>query len=180
MRNLLTNRFTGKAPLKAYIDSQSDGIGRNIQLARDRDETGKKTYHYVPVDAVDKLCELLTTNTHLYQLIPPDVPVKPFFDLEMERVGMKMEDANTEGKALLSDFIDEVVAFINHEYGIQLDANDFITLSACREGKISYHLIVKNKICFESMVALKQFILKFQTTIQNIEKFVWSSHQDKH
>ena len=82
MRRLLTNRFTGKAPLKAYIQSQSDGVGRNIQLARDRDETGKKTYHYVPVDAVDTLRELLTTNTHLYELIPPDVPVKLFFDLE--------------------------------------------------------------------------------------------------
>jgi hypothetical protein len=132
MTNLLTNRFTGKAPLKAYIESQSDGVGRNIQLARDRDETGKKTYHYVPVDALDKLRKLLTTNTHLYELIPPDVSVQPFFDLEKERIGMTIEEGNNEGKALLSAFMGEVVAFIKQEYGILLDTHDFIALDRGR------------------------------------------------
>ena len=50
----LTNKFYSKTPLKAYIVTQPNGIDNFLQLAKDRDETGKKSSHYLPCNGVGK------------------------------------------------------------------------------------------------------------------------------
>ena len=172
----LTNKFYSKTPLKAYIVTQPNGIDNFLQLAKDRDETGKKSYHYLPCNGVGKKKELLKTNTHLYQLLPPDVPVKPYFDLEIERDGITSQECED----LVKKFITVVIKEIAKRRSIALVPEDFIILNACRANKLSYHLIIQNKIYFGSVLAHKQFILQIHRVIQGIDAFLWNSKKGKH
>jgi len=168
----LTSKFYTKQPLKTYIESQPDGIQRHILFARDRDENGKKTYHYLQVGQVDALRELLSIDTHLYEILPPDVPVKPYFDLELERDCI----THVEGDALVQEFIQVVVDTVGNMYNVPLDpTNDFLVMCACRENKISFHVVIQHKLYFTTMLALKQFVLKFHSIIQAADTFAWTT-----
>ena len=172
----LTNKFYSKTPLKAYIVTQPNGIDNFLQLAKDRDETGKKSYHYLPCNGVEKIKELLKTNTHLYELLPPDVPVKPYFDLEIERDGI----TSHECEDLLREFINIVTNEYQTKYDVTLEQEDFVILNACRANKLSYHLIIQNKLYFQSVIAHKQFILQFHRVIQGKDSFLWNSKKGEH
>ena len=168
----LTAKFYKKQPLKTYIESQPDGIHRHILFARDRKDDGTKTYHYLPVGQVDALRELLSIDTHLYEILPPDVPVKPYFDLELERDGITRE----EGDALVQEFIQVVVDTVGNMYNVPLDpVNDFLVMCACRENKISFHVVIQRKLYFTTMLALKQFVLKFHSIVQAADTFAWTT-----
>ena len=171
MTTVLTKKWYTKQPMKAFIELQPDGLQNYIQLARDRDDKGTKTYHCIPSNEVENIRDLLNTNSHLYEILPPDVPVKLYFDLEMERTGITSED----GYQLVNEFITLVIKAVSEYYQIDLSHEDFLILDACREHKISFHLIVQNKIYFKSILAMKQFIVKFHPCVQINERFAWKT-----
>ena len=173
---ILTNKFYTKAPLKTFIAKQPNGLENFIQFARDRDEKGNKSYHYIPCNEVVKLHELLATNTNLYELLPPDVDVKPYFDLEIERDGITSDVC----EELLSHFINLVKKEFQTRHSINLKQEDFIILNSCRNNKLSYHLIIQNKVYFKSVIALKQFILQFHRVVQGVDKLLWNSKNGEH
>ena len=173
----LARKFYTKTLLKSFVESHPDGLCQHILFARDRDESGKKTYHCLHVNEIDAIQQVLSTNYHVYEMLPPDVPVKPYFDLEMERTDITRE----EGIQLVHSFIKLLKKSIHKEYNIVLDASmDFMILDACRNNKISFHVIIQNKIFYTSMVALKQFIMKFRLTLQRVDDFVWNTDSGEH
>jgi hypothetical protein len=174
--DILTNVFYVKDKLKAYIDTQSNGVEKIIQLARDRElviidgkETRKKKYHYIPCDEVNKLRGLLNINTFLYEILAPDVPVKPYFDLEVGRDGITSQEC----EYILNEFINLVTTEFQSKYDVTLERDDFIVLNSCRANKLSYHLIIQNKIYFESVVAHNQFIKQIHSVVMETNCLFW-------
>ena len=177
IRDPLTRKFYTKALLKTYVETQPNGLSTHILFARDRDEQGKKTYHCLPIEDKESIKQVLATNSNVYEILLPSLPIKPYFDLEMERVDITKK----EGYELVQAFIKLLKTTIKKEYNIVLDAKkDFTVLEACRTDKISFHVIIQNKIFYTSMVALKQFIMKFRLTLQHNEQFLWNTEAGEH
>ena len=173
---ILTNKFVTKDKLKAFIQSQTNGLDKFLLFSSDRTVAGNKYFHYLPCDEVDRVTELLKTNSHIYELLPPDVAIKPYFDLEIERDGITSDECNES----LKDFCSLVIKEIKKCYSVTLEQTDFIVLNACRCNKLSYHLIIQNKIYFKSVIAMKQFILKFNRVVQGKNAFLWNSKNGEH
>ena len=102
--------------------------------------------------------------------------MKPYFDLEIERDGITSQECED----LVKKFITVVIKEIAKRRSIALVPEDFIILNACRANKLSYHLIIQNKIYFGSVLAHKQFILQIHRVIQGIDAFLWNSKKGKH
>ena len=73
-----------------------DGINLNefMLLAGDKNViTSHKYFLKIPITEIDEILpDLLSRNTNLYEILPPNLPVKPYFDLELEREGLTTED----------------------------------------------------------------------------------------
>lgn len=130
-------------------------------LAKDKvcadDTSARKVFRRFPVSNFDKMEELLENNNNYYEILPPGLPVKPYFDLEMEYDGLTYE----KSKKYLDVFIGWLIVEISFLYNVQLDINDFIELNSCRENKLSFHLIIQNKIYFANVLDHNIFIKYF-------------------
>ena len=114
---------------------------------------GAKRFFHVPLDP-EAIARALRTNGNAYEIIRPDVPVKPYFDLEME--GEEMTPKYSRGclDQFLSWFTDEIAGL----FEITLTAQSYLILDSCRANKLSYHVIVNEAIIFESELAQKHFM----------------------
>lgn len=122
---------------------------------------------------LEKLHSALAADNHLYEIIYPNSIIKPYFDLEIET-----EEANHFKFGQL--FINVVIEYISANYNINLEIEDFTVFDSCRVGKLSYHLLVQNKICFESMVHHKLFVADlFKHIMATQPSLIWGIKKGK-
>ena len=147
-------------------------INEYVLLAQDRDEKkGNKCFIKVLIKDFPEID--LSVNHHLYEILPPDVPVKPYFDLEMEYDGLDIETIHN----LLDIFISWLIVEIKTVFAVELKADDFIILNSCRENKLSFHVIIQEHICFANVAEHKIFITylwnRFLNPIDENEKTIF-------
>lgn len=113
------------------------------------DENGNKIpyypyqYHLCEKRDIHRLLDSLQTNQHLNEIIRSNIPVKPYFDLEIE------ESIPDDEKTMkLHSFIMFYIQEIQQLYDIQLDFKDIVILDSNTPVKLSYHLVVNDKIYF--------------------------------
>lgn len=128
-------------------------INQFVLLSQDRDENkGNKVFYRLPLEGLHSLD--LNINKNYYEILPPDIPVKPYFDLEME----EEEFEPNEMKNKLNVFIDWLRVEIDNIFDVTLTREDIIVLDSCRTNKLSYHLIINNHMCFKSVADHKLFV----------------------
>ena len=76
---------------KHWIDEATD-TSKFIFLAQDTkdqdlEKNGSKCFYRLPLEKIENLVKTLEdeNNLYLYEILPANLPVKPYFDLEMER-----------------------------------------------------------------------------------------------
>ena len=105
-----------------------------------------KSYFAVRMTAIDEFACLFEQNNNLYEILPPNKPVRPYFDLEIDDV----DDHNGR----LYFFLEWMDGVFWKEFGIRPKP---LVIDSCRENKLSYHVILTN--CHvENVAALKDFI----------------------
>ena len=106
----------------------------------------KKFFHKIPVTEINKLLHFISSNNHCYETIPENCCVKPYFDLEME-----YEYLTTEiQKEKLNIFIEWLICKIKAIFAIELTINDLQIINSSTLNKLSYHLIIQNKMYFKN------------------------------
>ena len=151
----------------AILDQTNERRKSTVYLAQDiRNDSGAKRYTEISVDSLYET--YFTCNRNLYEVLIEDEPVKLYFDIELEREGITEND----GLELVEEFLIWVNSIILRDYGIPVNLRDYARpLSSCRSNKISFHVILHNRICFASVNVLKAFIkcLYVEFGTQNIE-----------
>lgn len=114
----------------------------------------------LPVERLDELANaVMESDKNLFELIPPGEPVKPYFDLEMEPTDFRRLSANHPIMVgCLDAFLEMVKFYFKHKYGVELDDGDFGITEACKEGKLSYHVIVSRKAYFANLDDHNEFV----------------------
>jgi hypothetical protein len=64
-------------------------------------------------------------------------------------------------------FIDWIIIEIKNEFDVKLVRSDFLKLDSCRENKLSYHVMIQNKVFFENVSNHKFFILYIWNRFNN-------------
>ena len=151
-----------------------------IFLARDNIKKIKNEKHYtsILISDIEKVKSIFEINNHLYEILPSDKNTKLYFDLEIERDGINDEIAYN----LVIDFLHWVNNQIKSKFNINMVIDDYILLNSTRENKLSYHIISNNKMVFENMVTLKEFIHYLYDEMElytDNEKFSWRYKDDK-
>ena len=163
--------------IKAMEDKN---VNDYIFFARDNVQKLKNEKHYLAVEKkyMNQLIpELLNENRHIYEILPTDCINKLYFDLELEKNGI----TNDECKGLLYKFLDWVNSKIQDKFNITM-TKDYIILDSCRENKLSFHVISNDKIAFENMVTLKEFITFLNGEMEhysNRDDFTWFHGDEK-
>lgn len=117
--------FYKKDTMKNKIDTKEYiFLSKDTQLGK-----GNKSYSFV-LHTTKKLGKILEKNDNYYEMLPPEFPVKLYFDLEMEYEGLTFEQSREK----LFLFINWIMKEISILYEISL------------EKKISLFLIVVEKI----------------------------------
>lgn len=115
-------------------------------FSQDKDKDGKKKYFAIQQDKIQEYATMFDVNKHISEILPPDTPIHPYFDLEIE--------GTTNHQELLQLFLDWIHIIFKTEFGIDIHP---IILDSCRKNKLSYHLIIDNCL-FPSVYDLKKFI----------------------
>lgn len=146
--------------------------------------TSVKKFFRIPKNKLKKFCKFITNNNlHLYENFNNNLPVKPYFDLEIDKIDI----TNAECVELLNEFIDILIKYMDLIFKINVKKNDFIILDSCREHKLSYHLILYKKYYFKNnfeqkkFIGLLKYIFKYSIDENNnkiYQKFMWF-HIDK-
>ena len=158
-------------------------LSQYMLMAGDKEtKTGQKYFFKLPIlEMAEILPDLLSRNQHLYEILPPNFPVKPYFDLEMEREGLEYEECYDK----LKIFVGWLKPIFKSLFGVDLENDDFVVLDSCRENKLSFHLVIQNKVCFENVEKHKIFITflwdKIHTTEEAgiYEKLNWEFKEEK-
>ena len=124
---------------KHCIDEATD-TSKFIFLAQDTkdqdlEKNGSKCFYRLPLENFENLVKTLEdeNNLYLYEILPANLPVKPYFDLEMER-------ADFDDEAIFDCFdifCNWYIREIKDIFGIELKKEDFVILNSCRKNKLS-------------------------------------------
>ena len=163
------------------IKASIDGILSQNKLIP---EIKTDQFFSIPKNKLKKFCKFITNNNlHLYENFNNNLPVKPYFDLEIDKIDI----TNAECVELLNEFIDILIKYMDLVLKINVKKNDFIILDSCREHKLSYHLILYKKYYFKNnfeqkkFIGLLKYIFKYSIDENNnkiYQKFMWF-HIDK-
>ena len=126
--------------------------------------SGHKTYSAIKLDEMWKIEILLGEDKHVYEWLPNDLHIKPYFDCEMEGPEFTTEESYNR----IQLFINFVCREINTFSHLSLTPDSFIILDSCRANKLSYHLIVKDTFYFENMEEHKKFIMWLNTKFDSL------------
>jgi hypothetical protein len=147
----------------------------NILLSRDANNN-KKKFNLINVSNFESLGDYLENNDmHLYEILPPEEPLKLYFDLEMENFEENFKET-------CDNFIKWIVDEIKNVFSITIDIKSILILDSCREKKLSYHVVFTKQIYFAKMADLKSFISYLSKRFENpesdgeahlIEKLTW-------
>ena len=144
-----TNKWYAKKDAM-YGENKAQKIKNNILLSRDRikwKEECIKCYNFCSISNLKRLGVYLEENNiHAYEILPPDEPLRLYFDLEIENL-------KADFKTLCSTFLKWVRDLIKNEFEIEVPVNSIVVLDSCREGKLSYHVMFSRGIYFGSWEA---------------------------
>jgi hypothetical protein len=73
----------------------------------------------------------------------------------------------TESVIRIEKFIVFLCAEISAVFGVTLDRSDFALLNSSRAAKLSYHLVIVNKIYFGCVADHKQFVIYLSNRFKN-------------
>jgi hypothetical protein len=165
MTDIKYYRIKDNGALKNYTTTTVvDGVKQSVIntddimiISRDRLENSPvKEYATIPINDMQPIIsKLLEKDTHLYEMLPPNQPVKPYFDIDFES-----DLSQDDGYKLIIKFLEIVIKLLKELYGVDVNIDDYLILNSCRKGKISYHIIEQNKIYFSNVLSLKTFIYK--------------------
>lgn len=113
-----------------YFFSKDDSYYKN------KEKRFIKKYFAVSFEQHETVRSMLETDNNLYELIPSNCPVKPYFDLEMEDVPAE------QWTELLESFKGIVASFFKKHFDITLEPHHYIVLDSCRINKLSFHLVI--------------------------------------
>ena len=108
---------------------------------------GEKKFYVLPFNKDIMYESLMKKDNHLYEIIPENTHVKPYFDLEIEG-----EDVHIDSIDKVDTFVHWVIPIFNVLFNVEIRKNDFIYMNSTRDNKLSYHLVVhgymfKNNAC---------------------------------
>jgi hypothetical protein len=112
-----------KLPVYFTRNMALEGIEEKDYIVFGKDKTeGKKTFFRLPISEIQKLEKGLLQNSNYYEILPPNFPAKPYFDLEMEYSGLSYEtcEKNTDL------FIDWIIKDIKNKYDVESLSYDII------------------------------------------------------
>lgn len=143
------------------IKQATIGYDKNTHLFFSQDtgnDKGTKYYYNIPFAISETIIKkLVSQNYYLYETLYDEFAIKPYFDCDI-----KIEPNNhiTEEnfKDLLELFLDFIIDEIYKVFEIKLSKGDFAVLNSSRREKLSFHIIIQNKIYFKSMTYHKSFI----------------------
>ncbi len=158
------------------LQVEKDAIVENYVLfACDKNEDGRIKFGKKSIDEIETFIKVLNENKNIYEILPPSLPVKPYFDLEIEKPDFEFDDM----KGLLEKFILFLINEFKIVFSINITKNEFMILDSCRENKLSYHIIINSSICFNSVLEHKEFIIylnkRFNKPTNNLEKELFES-----
>lgn len=143
------NRFFWFSKLSEAIHMMPKD-NKTVLFARDVKNSNDKIYKEYSFLDVNDFIRLISSNLNIYEVIPADVPVRLYFDLEQE--GDELDcSANLEA------FLYWISVQIKNTFGILLDIKQFNVLDSCRSGKLSYHVVCPS-IVFANNADQKKFI----------------------
>ena len=117
-----------------------------ILLSQDKYENqGSKQFFRVPVQNFNCIAKTLeNSNQHMYEILPQNRHVKPYFDLEMEETDLGIETMYDKFDLFCTWLMKE----IEKVFHIHLKSDEFVILNSCRTNKLSFHIIINEKMCF--------------------------------
>jgi len=132
-------------------------------FSRDVNQSGQKTFFAIHIDHILDFEDMFSKNNHIYEILPPDQPIRPYFDLEM------CDTDDYEHKLQL--FKDWLSTIMENEFSIK---PEYLVLSSCTETKLSYHLLITNAKV-NCVAELKPFMSwLFDLMIKNpVEELMW-------
>lgn len=139
------------------MDAINHQVKDKILLSADyRENSQDKNFRYLLLKNTVFNHVYLNDNRHMYEILPPTEKVKLYFDLEMEYEGFE----RTQMEHCCEEFIFFVATEIKKLFGITLlmSDNDLVIEDSCRQNKLSYHIIINNKLYFDSVPEMKLFI----------------------
>ncbi len=147
-------------------------ISRQINKEKGGETKCVNEYTYYEKRDVKKLLKQMETNNHLFEVIEKKYEVKPYFDLEIEYENEESVYKTHEEKLRL--FIDFLKSEIQLIYEIAIDDADIVILDSCTTTKLSYHIVINNKIKFENVIKHKEFttylVLRMKNPMNEEEK----------
>lgn len=187
-----TDYYPGKEPLYDHIKNIYQDPTSLILISRqkNKEKNGEiqivNEYTYFEKRDIHHLLKQMEKNNHLYEVIAGEYEMKPFFDLDAE----DYEKLNTEEnqKAKLDLFIDFLKSEIKQIYEIHLEDSDFVILDSCTPVKLSYHIVINNKVKFENMTRHKEFAKYLRLRVNNpmheeemnlFKNFKWTYKSEK-
>lgn len=158
---------------KTYNDHKSlILISRQINKDKRGELKCVNEYTYYEKRDIQKLLKQMESNNHLFEVIEKKYEVKPYFDLEIEYENEESINKTHEEKLKL--FIEFLKSEIQLIYEIPLDDSDIVVLDSCTSTKLSYHIVINNKIKFENVVKHKEFttylVLRMKNPMNEEEK----------
>lgn len=171
-RKFATEKFFTRNSAVAGID-----LGDYILMARDKDVgTANKLFHRFPITEFGTtFAAAVAEDNNLYEILPPGMPVKPYFDCEMEVAGITPDEC-TE---LINNFTAWLMTEIQAVFGVRLCTNDITTLDSSRADKLSYHIVIQTGICFANVADHKIFVLylvqRFSAPIDDVERDLFAT-----
>jgi len=151
MKSTLWNTYYKKAEcFKAWDSDESMFMTKDLQ-----ENCGMKGFLGVAIEDINDVVIVLgKENAHLYEALKPGMPVKPYFDLEMEYKGLTEKLI----KSKINKFIEWLVKEINFVFGTDVVRDDLAILDSSRCEKLSYHVVIARKVYFASVEDHKLFI----------------------
>lgn len=142
-------------------------IGSDDTQVRQQNSFVQKGYSYVHM-SFDRLVDVLRRLHHEDRLfcyiIPADVPVHMYFDLDGDVA--KFPHLPGREEECLNEFMAELSALFRELFGRPLDTTGMLLLQATTAAKVSWHLHFPAE-AFRSVAHLKAFVLRLNERILN-------------
>ena len=119
-----------------------------------------KYYFSIPKNEFYQFQKLFTMNQSIYEVLPADEPIRPYFDLEMYD-----EYTPEDRETLVNKFCDWLSVEVEADFGFK---PDYIKLDSSNQEKLSYHLIIQN-MKVKSTKKLKHWIHHLWDKLQKSE-----------
>ena len=164
MQRLVESKICKKFYRENDSFDRAGSVNDHVFLSQDRSSNaGQKQFYHFALNDWDKVWSVLVSqNNWLYETLPPDQPVKPYFDLEME--GETMDVIAHEKLELFLSF---VTSELRRLQGIEIERDDIAVLNSTRLGKLSFHVMIMEKVYFRNVAAHKTFVEYLWSRFEN-------------